>query len=100
MRLDGVDLSSWSTAKERLLRHMFILDLIREYNKFISETMITWMLSPLEVRSQETLEVLRGTIEKYKKSVLYTIFTAEEKEKYQDELVKTDEAIMNRVAKM
>lgn len=79
---------------------MFILDLIREYNKFMSETTVSWMLSPPECRTQETLEQLRVTIEKYKKSALYTIFTAEEKEKYKDELVHTDEAILSRVAQM
>jgi hypothetical protein len=100
MRLDGVDPTSWSKAKERLLRHMFILDLIRDYNKVMTETMISWMTSPAECRSRETLDVLHDTMDKYKKSALYTIFTAEEKEKYQDNLVSTDEEIMAKVARM
>jgi len=98
MRLDGIDVSSWSNAKEKLLRHMFILDLIREFNKFAYATAVQWDLSL--VRDKETLDRLRGTIDKYKKSVLYTIFTEEEKDRYKEELVETDEAILARVGKM
>jgi len=98
MRLGGVDVSSWSKAKENLLRHMFILDLIRDFNKFVSETTVSFYTSPY--RDEETSKRLRDIIEKQKKSSLYTIFTAEEKERYQNEIVNTDEAIMQRVARM
>ena len=98
MRLTGVDVSSWSNAKERLLRHMFILDLIRDFNRFASETIIAWCISPN--RDQKTWDTIHDTIEKYKKSALYTIFTEEEKEKYKDNLVNSDAEIMKRVSQM
>lgn len=96
MSLSGVDVSLWSDAKERLLRHMFILDLIREFNTFACECISRWIVQP--ARDKETLEHLRGIIEKHKKSALYIIFTEEEKDKYSSEIVNTDEAIMSRVA--
>lgn len=91
-------MSSWSSAKERLLRHMFILDLIRDFNKFVSEALVQFLLSPN--RSTETLDQLRDIIEKQQKSALYAIFTEEEKQRYKDEIVNTDEAIMARVANL
>jgi len=98
MRLEEKDISSWSTAKEKLLRHMFILDLIRDFNKFYSETMITWLLAPS--KDKETWDKLHGIIEKHKRSALYTIFTEEEREKYDRELVNSDDAILARVANL
>lgn len=75
---------------------MFILDLIRDYNKFVQETMVTWLLC--HNKTEETLEQLRVIIEKYKKNTLYTIFTEAEEERYKEDLGKTDDEIMSMVA--
>lgn len=77
---------------------MFILDKIRDFNKFAAETMVSWTLFPN--KDKETMDHLRGIIEKYKKSALYTVFTEDEKAKYQEELINTDEAILQRVAEL
>jgi len=77
---------------------MFILDLIRDFNKFVAETMVKWTTSA--TKDRETWEQLHAIIERYKRSALYTIFTEEEKEKYQDSFVKTDSEILAEVARM
>ena len=77
---------------------MFILDLIRDFNKFTAETMVAWTTSA--IKDKETWEQLHGIINRYKRSALYTIFTEEEKEKYKDSFVRTDDEIMAEVANM
>ena len=76
---------------------MFILDLIRDYNLFSSQTLVQFHLSPL--KSKETLETICDILEKYRKQVLYVSFTDEEKAAYKSR-INADEETLAMVAKM
>ena len=77
---------------------MFIMDNIREYNSFVAATMVQWYTSP--VQTKETWDALQQIIERQRGIIMYTGFTEEEKNKYQDKIVSTDESILSKVANM
>ncbi len=80
------------------MRHMFILDTIREFNSFVATTMIQWYTSP--DRTQETWDSIQGIIDRQRGIIMYTGFTEEEKYKYQSKIINNDDNIIAKVATM
>ena len=99
MRNAGLEVKEWPDHRERLSRHMFILDTIRDYNKFVAEAMVRWITGPSD-KSAEHLKKFQENIDDYKGSAFYTIFTEEEKQKYEEIVIKSDDEIMKEVGNM
>ena len=95
MRNMGIETKDWSDTRERLSRHMFMFDIIREYNQFVSQATLQWLTSSSE-KGPDQVRTFEEAMDDYKDATLYSIYTGEAKKKNRT----NEEDIMERVANL
>ena len=91
----GIEVKDWSDARTRVSRQMFIFDIIREYNQFISKSTVTWLTSPAEKRS-EHLKAFEEAMDDYRDATMYSVHIGQAKKKKED----SEDSILERVANL
>ena len=91
----GIETKDWSDARARVSRQMFIFDVIREYNQFMSKATISWLTSSSE-KGPDQVRTFEEAINDYKDATLYSIYTGEAKKKDRT----NEEDLMERVANL
>lgn len=100
MRNKGIEIKDWPIHRQQVSLRLFIADLLKDFDKFVSETVITWSTMPLD-RTPELTTVVQETIDDYRSSALYSTLVDKDaalrrKEKKQ----RREKEIMDKVANM
>ena len=96
MRNQGIETKDWSIPRQSISIRLFIEDLRRDYERFLSESMVAWHLSPN--KTKESAASFNEAIDDYRNSTFYNnLMNKSNKKKSKEE---SDKEILNRVANL